>query len=235
MIPTSTGAKEAAVNEIGAVCIKGPNVFTGYLDETKNTDIWMKDGWFNTGDLGRQDEDGYFWLTGRQKDLIIRGGHNIDPAAIEEPLYRLMGVQVAAAVGRPDAHAGEVPVAFVQLQQGSELTKEEIKAHLQKEIGERAAIPKEVYILEEIPLTPVGKIFKPSLRHEAVRLAYQEEVGKIENMFESVDVAVNADKVHGTKALIRVKPLAGVSEDQAWKAVNDALARFTVRYDIQTE
>ncbi|SHI77762.1 fatty-acyl-CoA synthase [Desulfatibacillum alkenivorans DSM 16219] len=235
MIPTSTGAKEAAPNEIGAVCIKGPNVFTGYLDQTKNTDIWMKEGWFNTGDLGRQDEDGYFWLTGRQKDLIIRGGHNIDPAAIEEPLYRLMGVQVAAAVGRPDAHAGEVPVAFVQLQQGSELTKEEIEAHLQKEIGERAAIPKEVYILEEIPLTPVGKIFKPSLRHEAVRLAYLDEVQKIENMFESVDVTVNEDKVHGTKALIKVKPMAGVTEDQAWKAVNDALARFTVRYDIQTE
>ena len=178
MIPTSEGAKEANVNEIGAVCIKGPNVFAGYLDKTKNTDIWMKEGWFNTGDLGRQDAQGYFWLTGRQKDLIIRGGHNIDPAAIEEPLYRLLGVQVAAAVGRPDAHAGEVPVAFVQLQQGSELTKEKIAAHLQKEIGERAAIPKEVYILEEIPLTPVGKIFKPSLRHEAVRLAYLEEVQK---------------------------------------------------------
>ncbi|MBI9074303.1 MAG: acyl-CoA synthetase [Desulfatibacillum sp.] len=235
MIPDSNGAREAKVDEIGAVCIKGPNVFAGYLDESKNKDIWMKEGWFNTGDLGRQDADGYFWLTGRQKDLIIRGGHNIDPAAIEEPLYRLDGVQVAAAVGRPDAHAGEVPVAFVQLQTGSRLTREDIVQHLQKEIGERAAIPKEVYIVDEIPLTPIGKIFKPTLRHEAVRLAYLDELNKLDNLFDSLDIQVKEDKVHGTKATIIVKLAKDVTEDQAWKAVNDALARYTVRYAIQVE
>jgi len=79
------------------------------------------------------------------------------------------GIQVAAAVGRPDPHAGEVPVAFVQLQKGSSLTVDQIKEHLNKVIGERAAIPKDVFIMEEIPLTPVGKIFKPTLRWEAIK------------------------------------------------------------------
>ncbi|MBW2086781.1 MAG: acyl-CoA synthetase, partial [Deltaproteobacteria bacterium] len=111
--------RDAETDEIGSVCIKGPNIFNGYLDEAHNHGIWAKEGWFNTGDLGRQDADQIFWLTGRQKELIIRGGHNIDPAAIEEPLYRIQGVQVAAAVGRPDPYAGEIPIAYVQLQEGA--------------------------------------------------------------------------------------------------------------------
>ena len=80
----------------------------------------MAQRWLNTGDLGRQDADGYFYLTGRKKELIIRGGHNIDPASIEEPLHQHPAVQLAAAVGRPDAHAGEVPVAYVQLKPGAD-------------------------------------------------------------------------------------------------------------------
>jgi fatty-acyl-CoA synthase len=111
--------RDAAVGEIGAIAIAGPNVFNGYVEEAHNHGIWVQDGWFNTGDLGRMDADGYFWLTGRKKELIIRGGHNIDPATIEEVLYRLEDVQVAAAVPRPDPHAGEVPVAFVQLAAGA--------------------------------------------------------------------------------------------------------------------
>jgi len=84
--------QEAETDEIGSVCIKGPNVFRGYLEDAHNRGIWPKEGWLNTGDLGRKDADGYFWLTGRTKELIIRGGHNIDPAVIEDPLYRLPGV-----------------------------------------------------------------------------------------------------------------------------------------------
>ncbi len=225
--------REAATDEIGAVCIKGPNVFKGYLDESKNKDIWMKEDWFNTGDLGRQDKDGYFWLTGREKDLIIRGGHNIDPALIEEPLYRLEGVQVAAAVGRPDAHAGEVPVAFVQVQQGSDLTAEKIKAYLSQEIGERAAVPKEVFILDEIPLTPVGKIFKPSLRWDAVRFVYQEAIESLGDPIKEVEVQVSEDKIHGTKASIQVKLNPETSREEMEAKISDALSRFTVRYEIR--
>ncbi len=225
--------REAATDEIGAVCIKGPNVFDGYLDESKNKDIWMKEGWLNTGDLGRQDKDGYFWLTGREKDLIIRGGHNIDPALIEEPLYRLEGVQVAAAVGSPDAHAGEVPVAFVQVQRGSELTAEKIVTYLSQEIGERAAVPKEVFILDEIPLTPVGKIFKPSLRWDAVRFVYQKAIEGLGDMIQSVDVMVGEDKIHGTKVSIQVKLNPGTSQEEGEKKINDSLSRFIVRYEVR--
>ncbi|WP_034023190.1 AMP-binding protein, partial [Pseudomonas aeruginosa] len=101
--------RDAAPNEVGNLCLKGPTVFKGYLQQDRNRDIWIGDGWFNTGDLGRIDEDGYIWLTGRSKDLIIRGGHNIDPQMIEEALHRHPAVALAAAVGKPDAKAGELP------------------------------------------------------------------------------------------------------------------------------
>jgi len=225
--------REAEPDEIGSVCIKGPNVFNGYIDEAHNRGIWAKEGWFNTGDLGRQDTDGYFWLTGRKKELIIRGGHNIDPAAIEEPLYRLDGVQVAAAVGRPDPHAGELPVAYVQLQKGSDLTPEQILDYLKKEVGERAAVPKAVFIIEQVPLTPVGKIFKPALRWEAIRQVYQEELATIGDMFESVNVTVKEDKVHGSLATITVKPTSGALPEDIRKRVGDILTRYTIKYRLE--
>ncbi len=198
--------REAETDEIGSVCIKGPNVFKGYLDERHNIGIWPKEGWLNTGDLGRQDSDGYFWITGRKKELIIRGGHNIDPAAIEEPLYAIPGVQTAAAVGGPDPYAGEVPVAYVQLQEDANLTPEQILNNLRQTIGERAAIPKQVIIVDQIPLTPVGKIFKPALRWDAIKRVYEEELRQLGDLVESIEVKVSQDKIHGSLATITVKP-----------------------------
>jgi fatty-acyl-CoA synthase len=111
--------RDCVDGEAGALVIRGPNVFAGYKLPEHNVGLWVSthEGgpWFNTGDLGRRDADGYFYLTGRKKELIIRGGHNIDPASIEGPLHNHPEVQLAAAVGRSDAHAGEVPVAYVQL------------------------------------------------------------------------------------------------------------------------
>ncbi len=224
--------REAETDEIGSVCIKGPNVFKGYLDEAHNRDIWPKEGWFNTGDLGRQDRDGYLWLTGRKKELIIRGGHNIDPAAIEEPLYRLEGVQVAAAVGRPDPHAGEIPVAYIQLQEGADLTEEQVLDYLKKEMGERAAIPKEVFIIEQVPLTPVGKIFKPALRWEAIKQVYRKELQVLGDMVDSVEVTVKEDKVHGSLAVITVKPASNASAEEIKDRVDNILTRYTIRYHL---
>lgn len=226
------GVRPAQPNEIGQICIKGPTVFNGYLDESKNKNIWMKEGWFDTGDLGRKDEEGYFWLTGRSKDLIIRGGHNIDPAAIEEPLYKLEDVQVAAAVGRPDQHAGEVPVAFVQLQEGSSLTTEQIIEYLQKEIGERAAIPKDVFILEEIPLTPVGKIFKPALRWSAIQKVYEDALKGLEENFNFFKVEVREDKLHGTLADIRIEKNNSIAKEELETKIKEVLTRYTVKYEL---
>lgn len=227
--------REAETDEIGAVCIKGPNVFNGYLDERHNQGIWPKEGWFNTGDLGRMDGDGYFWLTGRSKDLIIRGGHNIDPAAIEGPLYRFSGVKVAAAVGRPDPYAGEVPVAYVQPQEGVKLAPEEIHGFLKKEIGERAAVPKDVFILDEMPLTPVGKIFKPALRWDAIKRAYQAELKGLDKAAESVDVSVAEDKIYGALATITVKAAPGLGEQEIKDRVRDILSSYTVKYQVIVE
>ena len=225
--------REAEADEIGSVCIHGPNVFSGYLDDAQNQGIWPKEGWLNTGDLGRKDSDGYFWLTGRTKELIIRGGHNIDPAVIEDPLYRLPGVQVAAAVGRPDPHAGEIPVAYVQLQQAADLTPDQILDYLKKEIGERAAVPREVVIIEEMPLTPVGKIFKPALRWKAIQKVYQSELKVLEDLITSFDVTVTEDKIHGSMVAIAVKAAADISHDQIRERVSDALARYTVKYRLE--
>ena len=227
------GWRPAETDEIGCICVRGPNVFPGYLEEEHNQGVWIEGGWFNTGDLGRQDGDGYFWLTGRKKELIIRGGHNIDPLLIEDPLYLLPGVQVAAAVGRPDAHAGEVPLAYVQLQEGSDLTAEQILEHLKKTVGERAAIPKEVIILDHVPLTPVGKIFKPALRWDAIRRVYRKELEALGDLAESVEVRVSEDKVHGSLATLTIRPAAGVEKKAVEDRVEEILARFTVRYRME--
>lgn len=160
--------RDCETDEVGLLAISGPNVFLGYVLPEQNKGLWLNLGdgkrWLNTGDLGRCDAEGYFWLTGRRKELIIRGGHNIDPAAIEEPLHRHPAVQIAAAVGRPDAHAGELPVAYVQLKPGATATEDELAEFVRSEIGERAALPKRIRILDVIPLTGVGKIFKPELK-----------------------------------------------------------------------
>lgn len=224
------GYREAEIDEIGSMCIRGPNVFPGYREEAHNDGVWVEGGWFNTGDLGRQDADGYFWLTGRKKDLIIRGGHNIDPALIEEPLYRLPGVQLAAAVGRPDGRAGEVPVAYVQTNKESKLTAEAILAYLLREVGERAAIPKEIVISNAIPLTPVGKIFKPALRWDAIRRVYETELHALGEMVESLQVTVGEDKVHGSLATLMIKPARGVSRQAIQQKVDEILRHFTIRY-----
>ncbi len=169
--------RDCEVDEPGILVISGPNVFAGYALADQNKALWVDTGdgrqWLNTGDLGRRDAEGYFWLTGRKKDLIIRGGHNIDPAAIEEPLHRYPAVQLAAAVGRPDAHAGELPVAYVQLKPGAQATEQELTEFVRGHIGERTAIPKHIRIIDAMPLTGVGKIFKPELKRREARDAFQ--------------------------------------------------------------
>jgi len=161
--------RDCEVDEIGVIVMRGPNVFKGYVEEAHNKGAWVQGDWLNTGDMGRMDSDEYFWLTGRKKELIIRGGHNIDPAVIEEALYKIDGVALAASVGRPDAHAGEVPVAYVTPKPGAELDPDEVLAYCRENIAERAAIPKQVTIVDPMPVTAIGKIFKPALRYDAIK------------------------------------------------------------------
>lgn len=181
---------DCAVGEIGTLLIKGPNVFPGYKQAQHNTMAWPAPGFFNTGDLGRFDEDGYLWLAGRSKDLIIRGGHNIDPGSVEEVLHRHPAVELAAVVGRPHPDVGEVPVAFVVLKTGATVTGEELRVFARANVAERPAAPVDVMVVPTLPMTAVGKLYKPPLREDAARQAIEqalvEVVGVAASLFEVV-------------------------------------------------
>ena len=216
--------------EVGVVLLQGPNVFVGYRDDFHNRGAFVEiDGqrWLNTGDLGRLDEDGYLWLTGRKKEIIIRGGHNIDPQMIEEPLMRHPAVALTAAVGRPDPRVGEVPVVYVELKPGAKATPEELMAFAQKEIGERAALPKEVRILDAIPLTAVGKIYKPALYHEQVEEVLREDVKNVPGVI-SLFIKADVDKRLGTVAQVEVTTRSGVEASEMAAAVKTVLGQYTV-------
>ena len=134
----------------------------------------MRDGWLNTGDLGQVDAGGFVSLTGRAKDLIIRGGHNIDPRTIEEALLAHPAVAAAAAVGRPDRHSGEIPVAYIVPAGPGTFDEAELLAWAGTAIGEPAARPKHIYPVDAIPVTEVGKHFKPALIADAAVRAITE-------------------------------------------------------------
>ena len=162
--------RECATDEVGEICIDSPGVYPGstYTEVDKNHDLFHHDIYLRTGDLGRIDPDGYLWITGRAKDLIIRGGHNIDPATIEDALLGHEAVAMAGAIGQPDAHSGELPCAYVELVADARTTEAELLEFVRGRIGERAAIPKYIEILPELPKTAVGKVFKPALRKSAI-------------------------------------------------------------------
>lgn len=223
-------------DEAGVVIIRGPNVFAGYDDDFYNQGAYVDTGdgkgkWLNTGDTGRRDADGYFWLTGRKKELIIRGGHNIDPQVIEEVLMTHPAVALSAAVGRPDARVGEMPVAFVELKPGTSATSDELQAFAASNIGERAAVPKTVTVLPEIPLTAVGKIFKPALTRQLVKEVYEGEVSKL-NGVQSVSVEAEGDKRLGTVARMNVKAAAGQDKAALEESIRSALGGYTIHYDL---
>ncbi|GAB1266520.1 acyl-CoA synthetase [Aurantivibrio infirmus] len=161
--------RDCKANESGVLIVRAPYIFKGYLDPEDNAKAWVDGDWFNTGDVAFIDEGGFVTLTGRAKDLIIRGGHNIDPIIIEEPLSKHPAVAQVVAIGQPDAYAGEIPIAYVQLKPGQKdgITAEELLAYCAETISERAAIPKRIEIIDAMPTTAVGKFFKPELRNQA--------------------------------------------------------------------
>lgn len=178
-------------DEIGTVCISGPNVFAGYMspDQTERV-IFQEEGerWLDTGDLGRLDRDGRLWITGRAKEIIIRSGHNIDPLTVEEPLQRHPDVRLVAAVARPDAVAGEVVVAFVELVDDASTTVEELERFANANIHERAAWPKKIVVLESLPLTPIGKIHKRTLVGLAVEDVVRTEARALNVSLHDIEI-----------------------------------------------
>ncbi len=165
-------AQDCGVDEIGEICVRNPGVIEGYLAADRNAGLFAAPGVIRTGDLGRVDADGYLWITGRAKDLIIRGGHNIDPAAIEDALMAHPDVAFVGAVGQPDAYAGELPAAYVELREGASVDAAALKAFAAEHVSERAARPAHVEVMAELPKTAVGKVFKPALRRMALERVY---------------------------------------------------------------
>lgn len=223
---------DCGVDEIGEICVASPGVYDGqtYTEEAKNKDLFYPGAdsplgpsvqYLRTGDLGRIDADGYLWITGRAKDLIIRGGHNIDPAEIEEALAGHPAVAFAGAIGQPDAHSGELPCAFVELVDGASVTEKELMDFAKEHIHERAALPKHLTILDELPKTAVGKVFKPDLRKNAMTRVFNDALS--EHGVKVVGVV--EDKKRGLVAQLS-KP-DGVDED----AVKNVMSGFTNPWD----
>lgn len=220
--------RDCRAGEAGVLAISGPNVFAGYRDPNQDKGLWleMNDGrrWLNTGDLGRQDAEGYFYLTGRKKELIIRGGHNIDPASIEEPLHRHPAVQIAAAVGRPDVHSGELPVAYVQLKPDARATEDELLTFASVQIRERAAIPKAIRLVPAMPLTSVGKIYKPELRQREIADALRTA------LHDAGAPAARLEVVNDPRFGIQVE--VTVARRAAASTAREVLGQFPFRFEV---
>ena len=208
--------------QTGVLVIGGPAVFAGYVTDPAlggprvSRHGVVRDGWLDTGDLGQVDDGGFVYLTGRAKDLIIRGGHNIDPKVIEDALLAHPAVRAAAAVGRPDRHAGEVPVAYVVPAGPGPFDETELLAWAGTAIGEAAARPKRIYPMTAIPVTEVGKPFKPALAADAAVRAITEAL----TAAGVADARVTAAHEDGRLALT----VTGADPDR----VRDAVAGFAL-------
>ena len=221
---TPSGPIGCKVDEIGEICVASPGVVPDgtYTQDSKNAGLYYYDRYLRTGDLGRVDPDGYIWITGRAKDLIIRGGHNIDPAIIEEALAGHRAVAFAAAIGQPDAFAGELPCAYIELVAGASASEAELMEYAAKHVIERAAVPKHLEILPELPKTAVGKVFKPDLRKRAIARVYNAALS--DACIESQVVEVIEDAKRGLVAVLDGKGEADT--------VAKALGGFTRPYDL---
>ncbi|MFY1634843.1 acyl-CoA synthetase [Solwaraspora sp. WMMB335] len=220
--------EDRPVGETGVLAVSGPTVFPGYVvgrdDNGPVLDGLGKlvDGWLDTGDLARIDEGGFVYLAGRAKDLIIRGGHNIDPAIIEDTLLAHPQVATASAVGRPDVHAGEVPVAYVTLAPGATVTGDDLRDWAGDRVPDRTAAPKAVTILDELPVTAVGKLYKLALRRDAAREELRAALDQIPGV-QDIDAAIEGSSIVAT---VKVHPSA---RENAVKAV---LGRYAIEWRL---
>ena len=216
--------------QVGVLAVSGPSVFPGYVTgRSPDGPVLdglgkLRDGWLDTGDLARVDPDGFIHLAGRAKDLIIRGGHNIDPAVIENVLLAHPAVTAAQAVGRPDPHAGEVPVGFVTLAPGATATGDDLRAWAAEHVPEQAAAPKAVTVLDALPLTLVGKPYKPALRAQATREAVTDALRDIPSV-----TGVRATVEDG--AVVAVVALAHRGDQTP---VKQALDRFAITWRLES-
>ena len=176
------------------------------------------------------DENGEVWITGRAKDVIIRSGHNIDALIIEDALQGHPAVEMAAAVGKPDVYAGELPIAYVQLKPGADVSASELAAYAKQHIVERAAAPTEVILIDEIPTTGIDKVFKPALRFDAIKRTYESVIAEHPAIKVDASVRVDNDPSAGVMACVLLR---GDKSAEQEALVTMALSHFTTQFAVQ--
>ncbi|WP_026690596.1 AMP-binding protein [Alteribacter aurantiacus] len=164
ILSAETG-EAAEPNEIGEIIIRGPQVMRGYWNNPEATQATFKDDWFLSGDMGYMDEEGYFYIVDRKKDMIIAGGFNIYPREIEEVLYEHPSIQEACAIGVPDPYRGETVKVFIVLKSGKTLTEDELEEYCRKHLA-AYKVPRLVEFRDELPKTMIGKILRRVLVEE---------------------------------------------------------------------
>ena len=209
--------------EVGEVCINSPGITVGltYTDQEKNKVLFVNEKYLRTGDLGYLDSDGYLWLTGRSKDIIMRGGHNIDPLIIEEVLSGHPAVNFVGAVGQPDIYSGELPCAYVELIDKADVSVQKLMDYAFEFVSDHSARPKYIEILDQLPKTAIGKVFKPELRRLAIIRVFDEAFAKA-NVAATVS-SVDEDQKLGLVANIN-KTVPKVTDEE----VQDILSKYTV-------
>jgi len=165
IVDIETGKEELKPGETGEVVVKGPQVMKGYWKMPEETAEVLRDGWLYTGDIGKMDEDGYFYITDRKKDLIKYKGYSVYPRELEDVLYEHPAVKLCGVVGKPDPVAGEIPKAFVVLKDGASATEKEIMDFVNERVAPFKAI-REVEFRTELPMTMVGKVLRRVLQEE---------------------------------------------------------------------
>lgn len=160
--------EEADIGEVGEIAVKGPQVMKGYWNNPEETENVLRDGWFYTGDMGYMDEEGYFYIVDRKKDMIIAGGYNIYPREVEEVLFEHPAIQEVAVVGVPDPYRGETVKAFVVVKEGKQVTEDELNSFCRENLA-AYKVPRSYEYREELPKTVVGKILRRQLIEEEVK------------------------------------------------------------------
>lgn len=219
------GTLHTEASPAGELLVRGPHLFPGYADARQDEGVFHE-GWLRTGDLCRIEPSGQVVVAGRIKDLIIRSGHNVDPVMIEEVATSFDNVGLAGAVGRPDPYAGEVPMLFVAPAAGRSIDVAALLRYLAEKVTDAAARPRHVEVTAELPLTPIGKIFKPRLRELAAEHAARELVGGAAPGTH-VQVTARTDRQRG---LVLDVVVTGNETEAA--AVEAALAQLPLQVDV---
>jgi long-chain acyl-CoA synthetase len=165
IVDMESGQNDLGVDQDGELLVKGPQVMKGYWKMPEESALVLRNGWLYTGDIGKMDADGYFYITDRKKDLIKYKGYSVYPREIEDVLYEHPSVKICAVIGELDTVAGEIPKAFIVLKEGKTATEQEIKEFVNSKVAPYKAV-REVEFRTELPMTLVGKVLRRVLQEE---------------------------------------------------------------------